>query len=289
LCDIDVCRLVAGATRARISAHFAHKGHLADVTAKESTQETAVTLIGLGLGLLITKLVGNNYTVAWALFCFLMVLHQYANYELVRVLVLDNLNPQRVFLIVSYAEKNYSTNSSGSLRLLPTPQQLAVEESIYRPIWLYIFGPKLGCSIKVALPVLLKMSKFTSESMQNLWVRLLRAWNTEKFIITVDSHGRPAICLEEYCTEADCLKAYSIACHLMYVWPRHTGIFVSEQVIIKRIEYIMTSGALASIAWYEKRVCVPGLATYGWDVGEGKARLGEGAWRFCRDTIDKQK
>jgi hypothetical protein len=42
--------IAAGATKTRISAHLAKDGHLADVVAKESTQETAVTLIGMILG-----------------------------------------------------------------------------------------------------------------------------------------------------------------------------------------------------------------------------------------------
>ena len=44
------CGLVAGATRARISAHFAHKGHLADITAKESTQVRIILLCIIKLG-----------------------------------------------------------------------------------------------------------------------------------------------------------------------------------------------------------------------------------------------
>ena len=49
------CGLIAGATKARISNHFAMEGCLADVTTKESSQETVVALIGLILGGIITK------------------------------------------------------------------------------------------------------------------------------------------------------------------------------------------------------------------------------------------
>ena len=49
------CGLIAGSTKARISAHFALGGRLADVTAKESTQETAGALSGLVIGIYINS------------------------------------------------------------------------------------------------------------------------------------------------------------------------------------------------------------------------------------------
>lgn len=278
------CGLVAGATRARISSHFAHKGHLADVTAKESTQETAVTLLGLGLGLIVTKVVADNKVFAWGLFFSLMVLHQYANYELVRVLVLDTLNPQRIYLIVDNVEKNRLKDRS-TASLLPTPQDIAVTESIYRPIWLAFYGPQLGCSIAAVLNTLQNVSVATAEPIPVLWHRLLSVWENEKFVISIDMSCRPLILLEENSNEADYVKAYSIACYFMYSWTKlSSGMFVSSTNITKRVQSITTSGASDGLIWYEKNVLRPGLAKYGWEVGVGKARLGEGTWRFCRSS-----
>lgn len=42
-----MCGVAAGATRTALTAHFATAGNLADVAAKEGSQETAVTLFGL--------------------------------------------------------------------------------------------------------------------------------------------------------------------------------------------------------------------------------------------------
>eukprot|EP00966_Prymnesium_polylepis_P319134 7371173-Prymnesium_polylepis.1 len=46
----SICGMVAGACRASVTAHFALRGNLADVSAKEGAQETAVTLMGLLVG-----------------------------------------------------------------------------------------------------------------------------------------------------------------------------------------------------------------------------------------------
>ena len=78
--------IAAGASKSKISAHLALEGHLSDVTAKESTQETAITLIGLLLGVGVTKFIGEeDMAISWSVFLFCTLGHQYANYRLVRV------------------------------------------------------------------------------------------------------------------------------------------------------------------------------------------------------------
>lgn len=93
------CGLIAGAAKARISAHFAREGYLADVTAKESTQETAIALIGLAVGLVVGSYVESNPHLTWSTFILLLLLHQYANYRLTKTLIFDTFNPQRVYLL----------------------------------------------------------------------------------------------------------------------------------------------------------------------------------------------
>ena len=44
------CGVAAGATRAALTSHFAKAHNVADVSAKEGSQETAVTLLGMGIG-----------------------------------------------------------------------------------------------------------------------------------------------------------------------------------------------------------------------------------------------
>jgi len=157
------CGLLAGATKARISAHFALQGHLADVTAKESTQETAVAQSGLLLGLLLARTIGSDegFTTTWGVFFLLLLLHQYSNYRLIRVLVFDTLNPQRCFLLTlmetsapspsapspsssDSMEPTFYQNHLISERPFPRPQEVADRESIFRPLTLVLWGPSIG-------------------------------------------------------------------------------------------------------------------------------------------------
>ena len=58
--------MTAGATRASITAHFARRDNLADVSAKEGAQETAVTLLGLLAGSALANRLGDSAATTWA-------------------------------------------------------------------------------------------------------------------------------------------------------------------------------------------------------------------------------
>ena len=270
------CGLVAGATRARISAHFAQNGHLADVTAKESTQETAVTLIGLIVGFVCTKYIGDSSKIAWVLFFVLMTIHQMANYCLIRTLVLDTLNTQRIYLIVQYIEVQLQILDDVSIEnlaigtvmlTLPTPALIADSESIYRPIWLSFYGPQHAVSLSTILKALQKMSGDTSLS--GRFLALQNAWKDQDFLVAVDSYGRPITCLYENCCEEDSVKAYTISCYFMHQWTK--GKLTTNH---SKFEYILNGGAFLGLKWYSERIYTKGLDNFGWDTSAGSSRLG---------------
>ena len=97
------CGVAAGATRVTITEHFARRGNLADVAAKEGSQETAVTLLGMACGWLLAGAVNGRPLAAWAAFLALTLVHVVANYRAVRALALRTLNRGRhvpIFCIV---------------------------------------------------------------------------------------------------------------------------------------------------------------------------------------------
>jgi hypothetical protein len=72
------------------------------VAAKDGSQETAVTLVGLVLGLLIAPLVEGDLGLIWFLFAVFTAGHLLANYWAVRGLVMDTLNRQRLAIVVGH-------------------------------------------------------------------------------------------------------------------------------------------------------------------------------------------
>ena len=60
-----------------------------------------VALCGLLLGMVLAQALGggDDDRNVWVVFSLLLILHQYSNYRLIRVLVFESLNPQRCFIL----------------------------------------------------------------------------------------------------------------------------------------------------------------------------------------------
>lgn len=57
----SLCGCAAGATRAALTQHFAVRANAADIAAKEGSQETAVTLVGMVLGRGLRRTPGTTF------------------------------------------------------------------------------------------------------------------------------------------------------------------------------------------------------------------------------------
>ena len=94
------CGVAAGATRAVITQHMAlNVEDVADVQAKEGSQETFVTLMGMVLGSYVVS--HDNRALDWALFWLLTVVHIWANVRAVRCLRMRTLDAQRLRICVA--------------------------------------------------------------------------------------------------------------------------------------------------------------------------------------------
>ena len=124
LCKV-ACGMAAGATKGNITDHFAICGNRADCQAKESTQETLVSIVGMCMGVWMAGFIhrleknqdddttcssgelddtcSNNantitldaQVISWGIFISLTLLHVWANYIGMQCLRLRTLNQQR--------------------------------------------------------------------------------------------------------------------------------------------------------------------------------------------------
>ena len=126
LCRV-MCGMAAGATKNCITQHFAKKGNTADLSAKEGTQETLVSLIGMVLGIALARYLQDmeesckvlrlsplsepepvgiayvydffyrdgSFNATWFVFLFLTIVHVWSNYIGVKILKLKTLNRAR--------------------------------------------------------------------------------------------------------------------------------------------------------------------------------------------------
>lgn len=111
--------------------HQAIRNNMADVSAKDGSQETAVGLIGLLLGLLITPIINGYQPAIWFLFLFCTFFHLYANYKAVSSVIFDSLNKQRADLLFTHLISSFRFSSS--IQVLSPMQVAALERIFYLP------------------------------------------------------------------------------------------------------------------------------------------------------------
>ncbi|XP_072340183.1 RUS family member 1-like [Scyliorhinus torazame] len=97
----SIVGVAGGATRAALTMHQARRDNMADVSAKDGSQETLVNLAGLLVSLILTPLVAANIILTYLLYTLFTLLHLYANLRAVRAVVMDTLNQSRLRLLVT--------------------------------------------------------------------------------------------------------------------------------------------------------------------------------------------
>jgi hypothetical protein len=144
-----MCGMAAGSTKGRITQHFSKHGNMADLTAKESTQETLVSLMGMMGGMLLAKFLNTLESnkakqefATWSIFLVLTLIHVWANYKGVVLLKLTSLNPERCRMLFRDLVFVMGTEETDGLMitlsnntisgLLPTPDE--INESFFTSI-----------------------------------------------------------------------------------------------------------------------------------------------------------
>ena len=118
----SLCGVAANASKASLSVHFAKMSNLAELNAKEASQETVISLLGMLTGTLVVKIVTDKQAV-WLLMMFLVGVHLMMNYRAVRSVKMRSLNRQRATMVFrEWLEHN----------TIMTPAQVNARESILR-------------------------------------------------------------------------------------------------------------------------------------------------------------
>lgn len=135
---------VAGAaTRTALTMHQARAGNIADVTAKDGSQETAVNIAGLLIGAYLLSALAaiqdpaSAQLVTWLVFIALTCGHVYSNYRAVRAVVMETLNDQRAAIVA----KAVAAEAGPAV---PTPREVAAAERI---LWCGRTGVVLGAPL----------------------------------------------------------------------------------------------------------------------------------------------
>ncbi|GCB22260.1 RUS1 family protein homolog [Aspergillus awamori] len=129
-----LCGVAGGSSKASLSAHFSRWGNLAEVNAKDSSQETIISLIGMLVGSFVVSRV-TSFSTTWICLLILQALHLSLNYAAVRSVQMTSLNRQRANIVFSTL---LNTDPDLTRLLHPEPskqQQTPAQHSHQPPSW----------------------------------------------------------------------------------------------------------------------------------------------------------
>ncbi|KAI9806184.1 MAG: hypothetical protein M1825_006299 [Sarcosagium campestre] len=95
-----LCGVAAGSSKASLSAHFARWGNLGELNAKDASQETVISLMGMMAGSIVVARVTSPLA-TWACLISLLAIHLATNRAAVRAVIMRSLNRQRANLVIS--------------------------------------------------------------------------------------------------------------------------------------------------------------------------------------------
>jgi Vitamin B6 photo-protection and homoeostasis len=194
-----ICGLAAGATKSAVSLYFCRAGNLADLQTKESTQETAVTCVGMYAGVMLAQYLqsiadsSRLLLVQWTWFVVLTVIHVWANYRAVRVLRLRTLNRPRFRIITKSLVEQLTapTAADHSSLFFPTPAQ--VDEPVLAEVWEMLLGQRIidtTASLATIVQDYDNVEQFTA------------LWNHDHYVLGVTA-TQVLVCLLSGATPAD--------------------------------------------------------------------------------------
>jgi len=293
-----LCGISAGATKGSITLHFALEGNMADLNAKESTQETLVSLIGMLLGVALARQlrhleeVGHYEAerivqVQWFVFVSLTILHIWANWRGVTLLRMRTLNRERTELVLEYVLDELTTKTTQKLyndaRLgaaiegLPSPAD--TRESLLSSIRKMLWPGRLRLSASLA-DVLACFDD----------VETIREFDSERYVLALNGHDEVLVSLLTGARAKDQLKAFVHALCLIrctadgQASPRSNGSTsynalskIRGQELIRQTEKHVNDDLISSLMEELKRK--------GWEV-EDRLYLGFSR-RRSRWTLDK--
>ncbi|KAM7540012.1 hypothetical protein Aperf_G00000043558 [Anoplocephala perfoliata] len=142
--------MVGGATRYAITQHQALRSNMADVAAKDGSQETLCNLLALFLNLILVSMITGNSALVWLIFIVLTPVHIYCNWRAVRCLEFTTLNRVRFNILIQNWLRQFKKHRDC------LPRVLSVREvNFLEPILLpFIQSPtcrktiRLGCSFE---------------------------------------------------------------------------------------------------------------------------------------------
>ncbi|KAI9643382.1 hypothetical protein NHQ30_008001 [Ciborinia camelliae] len=156
----SLCGVAAGSSKASLSAHFAKQGNLAELNAKDASQETLISLLGMLVGTFVVSKISSQIA-TWIALITLLSIHLGTNYLAVRSVTMRTLNRQRANLVISPFLSSLTSNKEGSTShhpqthlSIPSPTDISPQERIFeRDGAIRLHGGKILGYCQIGIPL----------------------------------------------------------------------------------------------------------------------------------------
>ncbi|KAK5116678.1 hypothetical protein LTR62_007352 [Meristemomyces frigidus] len=115
-----LCGVAAGSAKASLSAHFARWGNLGELNAKDSSQETVISLLGSLAGSVVVYYITSPIA-TWTTLMLLLAIHLETNRRAVRAVSMRTLNRQRATIVYHHLRRGH----------VPSPKEVSAQELIF--------------------------------------------------------------------------------------------------------------------------------------------------------------
>lgn len=190
--------VASGATRAALTQHFALHNNAADISAKEGSQETLATMIGMALGMLLARVTIGHPLAIWLSFLSLTMFHMYANYKAVRCLSLTTLNCERSSILLLHFMK------TGGQVL--SPEQVSDMEHVL-PLWTTSCISKNPKFLHTWVRIGVRVSSLNHQEMTSLLHSARSHYKEAKYLL-FEQKGTISIVMHKDSTAANVLEAF---------------------------------------------------------------------------------
>ncbi|CAH2049456.1 unnamed protein product [Thlaspi arvense] len=201
--------VASGATRAALTQHFALQDNAADISAKEGSQETLATMIGMALGMLLARFTMGHPIAIWLSFLSLTIFHMYANYNAVRCLSLTTLNCERSSILLQHFMKTGQDNSEticmAWLAVL-SPKQVSGMEHVL-PLWITSWSSKATNFLHTRVRIGVRVSSLNHHEMHSFLQCAGSQYLKAKYLL-LEQKGIVNIVMHKDSTGTDILQAF---------------------------------------------------------------------------------
>jgi len=277
-----LCGISAGATKSSITQHFALEGNMADLNAKESTQETLVSLIGMLLGVALAHQLSRleqewqqpdlAMQIQWVIFAILTLLHVWANWKGVRLLRLRTLNRERAGIVLSglldillVMMHSKELEPGGFQKILSShmeelPQPTDVHESL------------LSSTIKMIWPGRLRLgARLTKVLIED--AQVVDEFSSERYVLTFNGRGHVLVCLLTGADTNDELQAFLHALLILRCSQSKANVLQDLSARRKLVTQTLEQVKMLFDSSNDSNGLLTALEKRGWDV-HGRLYLG---------------